>query len=327
MIVGAKEDTSSMSFFAPDLATPSRPVVEWEEADCPLCGGGHGSPLVEAPDPTPGGAGLWFAVVQCQDCGLCFTNPRPSRNSIGQFYSARYRPHRVRLRNKRWALRQRLVPSWCRAGKELQTLPWHGQGRLLDFGCGGGAFLDRMQRLGWQVRGIDSSAAAIEQVRTQLGLDALVGTLPHPDLRPGDFDVITMWQALEHVHAPLEVLHEAHTLLAPGGRLVVLVPNIDSLPFRWFGQNWYGLDLPRHLTHFSPWTLQLMLERAGFKLEPIRMIRHSDWLRSSARLAYQYRRGPHWHRWLRSKPASGLASWYSYLTHQSDCILATAVKP
>ena len=69
-----------------------------------------------------------------------------------------------------------------------------------------------------------------------------------------------------------------------GGQLLVGVPNIDSLPYRWFGPTWYGLDLPRHLTHFSPWTLQQMLER-GFQLQPVRMVRHSDWMRSSAKLA------------------------------------------
>jgi 2-polyprenyl-3-methyl-5-hydroxy-6-metoxy-1,4-benzoquinol methylase len=313
-----------MGFFPCEVAAPARPVVEWEEVNCPLCAGRQSAPLIEAPDPMPGNAGLWFAVVQCQDCGMCFTNPRPSARSIGQFYPARYRPHRIRRHRRRGWLR--VLPSGWRPGKEQQTLPWHGQGRLLDFGCGGGAFLQRMHRLGWQVIGIDSSVAAVDQVRTRLGLPALVGSLPHSELEAESFDVITMWQALEHVHTPMRVLREAYKLLAPGGQLVVLVPNIDSLPFRWFGSAWYGLDLPRHLTHFSPWTLQLMLERAGFQLGPIRMIRHSDWLRASARMARQHRRGPHWHRWLINKPASGVAAWYSYLTHQSDCILATALK-
>jgi 2-polyprenyl-3-methyl-5-hydroxy-6-metoxy-1,4-benzoquinol methylase len=340
-----------MSFFSAAPAAPPRPVVEWEEVDCLLCGSRHQAPLIEAPDPTPDGAGLWFAVVQCQDCGLCFTNPRPSAASIGQFYPARYRPHRVRVHSRR-SLRGRLLSGWARRCKEPQTLPWHGKGRLLDFGCGGGAFLERMHRLGWDVLGLDISATAVEQVQQCLGLKALAGTLPHPALQPESFDVITMWHALEHVHQPLEVLQHAHRLLAPGGQLVVAVPNIDSLPFRWFGSAWYGLDLPRHLTHFSPWTLQLMLERAGFKPEPVRMIRHSDWLRCSARLASQYRRRdlpvwhgaslpsdlsgrngtvpaprtPHWHRWLTGKPASGVISWYSYLTYQSDCMLVTACK-
>ena len=142
-------------------------------------------------------------------------------------------------------------------------IPWHGRGRLLDFGCGGGAYLERMHRQGWDVTGLDVSAAAVECVRTRLGLRALLGTLPHPELKPATFDVVTMWHSLEHVHEPLEVLRAAHQLLAPGGKLLVATPNIDSLPFRWFGQAWYGLDLPRHLTHFSSRTLRRLLERAG----------------------------------------------------------------
>jgi SAM-dependent methyltransferase len=159
-----------------------------------------------------------------------------------------------------------------------------------------------------------------------LGLPALLGSLPHADLRPRTFDVVTMWHSLEHVHDPMTALREAYRLLAPGGRLLVAVPNIDSLAFRWFGSAWYGLDLPRHLTHFAPWTLQLMLERVGFRVGPIRMVRHSDWLRCSARLACGSPRGPHWRRWLTGKLPSRLATWYGYLTRQSDCIMVSADK-
>jgi SAM-dependent methyltransferase len=166
----------------------------------------------------------------------------------------------------------------------------------------------------------------VARVRGELGLRALTGTLPHPELAAQSFDVITMWQALEHVHAPLEVLRAAHRLLAPGGKLVVEVPNIDSLPFRWFGRAWFGLDLPRHLTHFAPQTLVQMVEKAGFYPGPVRMVRHSDWLRSSARLACRDDAAPRWCRWLRGKAASGLAGWYSCLTGQADCIQVVALK-
>jgi SAM-dependent methyltransferase len=300
------------------LVPPSSLRVEWEEADCPLCGGRRWTMLLEAPDPAPGGRGLWFAVVQCIDCGLCFTNPRPSAASIGQFYSPVYGPHR--------APRRLFKERWRRSRKERQVLPWQGEGRLLDFGCGGGSYLQRMNRQGWRVTGIDISPRAVQRVRTQLGLEALVGSLPHPELRPESFDVITMWHSLEHVHEPLDVLREAQRLLAPGGRLLVAVPNIDSLPFRWFGRAWYGLDLPRHLTHFAPRTLRLMLEQAGFRVGRIRMIRHSEWLRSSARLACDGPAPHRWHRWLTAKPLSRLTTWYSFVTRQSDCMLATAER-
>src|SRR5438552_578873 len=105
-----------------------------------------------------------------------------------------------------------------------------------------------------------------------------------------------LWHSLERVHFPLAVLREVRRLLVPGGQLFRAVPNIDSLPFRWFGSAWYGLDLPRHLTHFAPWTLHLMLERAGFRVGQIQMVRHSQWLRSSARLACDTGMAAFWHR-------------------------------
>jgi SAM-dependent methyltransferase len=317
-----------MSLFPRDLAGPAiveGPVIEWEEPDCLLCGSRSGIPFVEAADAAPGGTGLRFAVVQCQECGLCFTSPRPNENTISQFYPAAYSPHRTpRPRRAHWR------PSWlgsaeCAGGEHL-GLSRSGQGRLLDFGCGGGSFLAHMHRQAWQVTGLDVSTTAVERVRSELGLPALLGSLPHPELRPASFDIITMWHSLEHVHAPLTILRAAHQLLVPGGRLVIAVPNIDSLPFRWFGPAWYGLDLPRHLTHFSPWTLQHILLRAGFRPGPVRMIRHSDWLRCSARRARQLRLARSWQHCLTSKVGSGLATWYTYLTRQADCLLVIATR-
>lgn len=317
-----------MSFSPRDVAAPvveSGPRIEWEETSCLLCGNRHCNPLVEAPDSTTGGTGMWFAVVQCQECGLCYTNPRPSAQSIGQFYPAAYRPHRTRQpRPPRW--KPRWLPLTGPTRRQHPILSWQGPGRLLDFGCGGGAFLAHMSRLNWDVTGLDVSPTAVDRIQNELGLPALLGTLPHPDLRPASFDVVTMWHSLEHVHDPMETLREARRLLVPGGRLIIAVPNIDSLPFRWFGSSWYGLDLPRHLTHFAPGTLHLMLERSGFHVGPIRMVRHSDWLRYSARLASQNSRGPGWHRWLQAKPASRLAAVYCSFTHQCDCMTVMAER-
>ena len=280
-----------MSFFPRELGSPAaehRPAVEWEESNCLLCGSRFWSQLVEGADNTAGGSGLWFVVVQCQQCGLCFTNPRPAQPSISRFYPESYQPHRspTQRRGKfRLLSAKRLGLTWVHRNNERQTLPAHGQRRLLDFGCGGGSYLQRMHKQGWTVTGLDVSEKAVLRIRDELGLEAFAGTLPHPALKPASFDVITMWHALEHVHDPLRVLRDARSLLAPGGKLLVAVPNIDSLPFRWFGGSWFGLDLPRHLTHFTPWTLTLMLQRAGYRPGHVKMLRHSEWMRSSARLA------------------------------------------
>src|SRR5262249_9220869 len=147
-----------------------------------------------------------FVVVQCQQCGLCFTNPRPTAASIGRFYPSGYRPHRTpRARqSRRW--RQALQQLFGWSENERRVLPLQGNGRLLDFGCGGGSYLARMPAQGWQVTGLDASALAVDRVREVLRLPAVEGTLPYPQFETASFDVITMWQVLEHVHQPLEVL-------------------------------------------------------------------------------------------------------------------------
>ncbi len=318
-----------MSFSLRDVSVheEARSGIDWEETPCLLCRSDNWSPLVEAPDPSVESAGRWFMVVQCRDCGLCFTNPRPTAESIGQFYRFDYLPHRSLAhvdQNPSWSMRLPIFRAWRSRRKYI---PVQGEGRLLDFGCGSGSFLLRMKRQGWKVLGLDSSEDLVQYLRDELNLPALAGSLPHPELPEESFDVITMWHALEHVHEPLEVLRAAYRLLAPGGRLIVASPNIDCLPFRWFGQAWIGLDLPRHLCHFAPWTLRLLLHRGGFRKVSVRQDRRSGWLRKTARLAERFHpRLSSWRRALKGRAASHLVSWYTYLLRQSDCMIAEAVK-
>lgn len=295
--------------------------VEWEEVECPLCANERATPTIEAPDSIPGGSGLWFAVVQCRECGLCYTNPRPTPESIQQFYPSQYRPHHAPVRPPR-----RLWSKFCmRSSVDEVAPPRHGPARLLDFGCGNGRYLRRMHRLGWQVLGMDCSKGAVKRVRTEWGLPALVGSLPHAELEPGSFELITMRQSLEHLHDPLAVLEEARRLLSSTGRLLVMCPNIDSVPYRWFGHSWYGLDLPRHLVHFTPYTLFLMLDRAGFRMGEVHMMPHAGWLRTSAQLGCRSRRAPRWYQWLTAKPVARITAWGCALLEQADsiCVLAT----
>src|SRR5437667_755325 len=157
-----------MSFFPQDLASagaPTGPVIEWEEPDCLLCNRRDPSPLVESADSTPGGTGYWFAVAQCQSCGLCYTSPRPNACTIGQFYPSTYAPHRTPDPQ-----RPRPRGGWFGRERPSRRNPyqpsWPAEGRLLDFGCGGGAFLERMHRHSWRVTGLDVSTSAVQRVRS-----------------------------------------------------------------------------------------------------------------------------------------------------------------
>jgi SAM-dependent methyltransferase len=320
--------TGQTMLITPSKAAPEellKPFVVWEEVPCPMCAGRNSSPLIEAQDVNGGPDGLWFVIMQCDSCGTCFTNPRPDLASIGQFYGGNYTPHQKHHRTpgkKRWNP-LRFLKGQPRV--EKRPIRWHGQGRLLDFGCGSGAYLQAMHQLGWKVVGVDMSIRMVERVRDELGLPAYAGTLPHLELEPQSFDVITMWHALEHVHEPTSVLREARNLLAPGGKLVISVPNIDSLPFRWFGRDWFGLELPRHLTHFTPPTLLQMLQRCGFATEPIQFVSHADWLRASARRITQRHRQPQMWQWLlQFRLPARILAWYAHYAKQSDCILAVA---
>jgi SAM-dependent methyltransferase len=292
--------------------------IVWEEAACPLCGYDAWMPLFEAADPLEIHDGLRFLVARCLHCGLCFTNPRPDPDSIRQFYPAEYscyhgKPHRA-------------AKSRSRTRDPIGAfLPIQGRGRLLDFGCGAGDFLQRMNALGWNVLGLDAAEAMIERIR-HLGLAAQTGSLPQPNWDDGSFEAITMWQALEHLHHPLEALRDAHRLLTPGGRLLVTVPNLDSLSSRSFGANWFGLDVPRHLTHFTSVTLGGMLHRAGFDKIAIHQEQRGSWIRRSARLAQERREHGLLTRWLRTRIGSGLAGWWGRWSGRGESLFAIAEK-
>ena len=306
------------------------PILEpdWEIPDCPLCGSRRRTGVVCAHHPEDSGEGPEMAVVRCEECNLAYTSPRPSEAIIGQFYPPDYEPHQPKRsrprRRARWWRRLRSRLGRFRPAR-LELAPF-GRGRLLDFGCGRGAFLEQMRPQGWSVLGLDCSPDVVRRIREALGLPAIAGTLPHDGLEPESFEVITMWASLEHVHRPLEVLREAHRLLVPGGRLIVSVPNIDSLPFRWFGSAWYGLRLPRHLTHFSPSTLRKMVERAGFTVVSLRMSWCSTWTQRSAELFGGQGRAPRRRAWFRRRLLASLLGRWCLLTRQSDSLVLSARK-
>ncbi len=312
-----------MPFLPPSLSEVPTPTkrFEWEEIACPLCLSWNWQPILEGPDWLGGEKGLWFAVVRCDRCGLCFTNPRPDPLGISQFYPPGYQPYDPLYRQKK--RRFSSCPKWLLRSSQQTFIG--DRGKLLDFGCGSGLFLQRMKQLGWEVTGLDISDRAVAHLREDKDVNVLLGSLPNHELPLEYFHVITMWQSLEHVHNPREVLQAANELLTSKGKIVIAVPNIDSLPFRWFGPAWCGLDLPRHLTHFTPFTLQQMLEETGFQVDSIQQLRHSSWLRKSSKLASRIHRIPSYP-WLQRSLFSRLVCYFSCLTNQADCMVVTAHK-
>jgi SAM-dependent methyltransferase len=237
-----------------------------ESAACNLCGGTHHSLVWNGEDWAYGFPGQ-FTLVRCEACGLAFLNPRPTRDEIGSFYPADYEPHRRASRALRSKFSNQLQ-QWRFRPRVRVVTRYVTQGRLLDVGCGDGGFLREMgRRPGWDVQGVEVNAEVARLAREQLGVDVVAGRLEDARFEDGCFDVVTMWDVLEHVHDPLATLDEVHRVLAPGGCFICSTPNADSIDARLFGRFWIGLDFPRHLYVFSPSTLLALLRKSGLQPE------------------------------------------------------------
>jgi 2-polyprenyl-3-methyl-5-hydroxy-6-metoxy-1,4-benzoquinol methylase len=201
-----------------------------------------------------------FSLFRCTECHLGYISPRPSEAMLVRlydqdFYEAPRTPNRL-TKNVHDMFLQR-----CRQRIERFVRP----GRLLDVGCGDGHFLRTMAAHGWDSVGYDfSPTARALAASANPRISILDGQLADHDLPDGSFDLITLWQVLEHIPEPLTLLRRLRRLLRPGGLLVVAVPNIDSLQAKIAGDRWWGLDIPRHLTHFGPKSLKRTLTTADF---------------------------------------------------------------
>lgn len=289
----------------------------WESPACPLCGGGNHVLAREAPEQDGPTGGPLFRLVRCSACGLVFLNPRPIEADIGRFYPADYEPHQPTAGTSN--------PN--KMERRLVGRPTAEHRRLLDVGCGNGAFLRRMNALGWEVCGVDPAASAVESIRQRLGLPALVGSVPHPELPPSSFDAVTLWQVLEHLHRPLETLGAIRDLLTPQGRLILSVPNVESRAAEFFGNAWIGVDLPKHMLHFSRATLRQMVEKAGFRVLSVQLLRESEWVRRSAELAVRRGCKSALMRLLTIRKASSFLSRWWHCRGRGDNILLVAEKP
>jgi 2-polyprenyl-3-methyl-5-hydroxy-6-metoxy-1,4-benzoquinol methylase len=234
---------------------------------------------------------------------------------------------------KRWSAKilATVLGSWLGWRRGSQTaLPFQGEGKMLDFGCGSGWYAHRMQQIGWKVTGMDFSEHASAQIRRHYNLPVLVGTLPHPEITPGSFDLITMGCVLEHVHWPHRVVEAAARALRPGGSLVVSVPNLASWGFRYFGTNWWPLELPLHLLHFSPGSLRRLMKAHGLEVSEMRMVARASWMRNSfaaARSPKGTSSGRLLTRLSGVRLIPSLMTRFTTWTGQADCILIHAKAP
>lgn len=209
----------------------------------------------------------------------CAPIPRPTLDAIGFYYPPDYQPYFSTRVGSAASAPDAARKGWVRrlAMRLLRPvnheLPRCAPGRLLEIGCGSGAFLHEMAQAGWQVRGIEPSLEAGSAARA-LGYAVDVGPLETAPDPAEPYDLIVGWMVLEHLHQPIAALEKLARWSAKGARLVASVPDAAAWEFKLFGDAWYALHLPGHLFHYTPRTLGQVLQRAGWRLE--RVIWHDN---------------------------------------------------
>lgn len=230
---------------------------------CPVCGDSSSSPFLVCKDHLVSHRN--FFIVKCNACSFRFTNPRPDEGEISTYYNSKQYISHNDSSNGIIGTVYRLVRGYALQSKlKLINRLNGGAGRVLDVGCGTGAFLETCKASGWNIAGIepDPTARAATMKRLQIDVPPSLDRLSRAEL----FDVITLWHVLEHVHNLDQTVRQLKKLLSEEGALLIAVPNSDSYDATYFKENWAAYDIPRHLYHFTPSTIESIFRKHGFRL-------------------------------------------------------------
>jgi SAM-dependent methyltransferase len=223
------------------------PRADAPPSSCPACAAGR-------PRPTP--SAFDDPLRACRSCGHRWVAD-PTRVPSAAFYD---HLHQEDLINP--------LPETARRVMNDDRLrlveEWRAPGRLLDVGCGDGAFLARAEARGWTVVGLETSPEAAERARAATRGTVVCAPLEQA-LLPGEFDLVTFWDSLEHLVDPAAALRRVRAHMRPGSVIAITMPNAAGAEARLWGRRWHYLDLSRygHLHHFTPRSLRRLLERAG----------------------------------------------------------------
>ena len=232
---------------------------------CPVCSGKQIKKVFAVKDYTV--SGELFTLYSCNDCSFIFTQDIPSRDEIGPYYASQ---NYISHSNTQKGLINKLyhkVRKITLVSKRNMIIAETGikKGSLLDVGCGTGAFLNEMKSAGWQITGLEPDETARKNALELFGIQ------PHPsdelfNLPAQSFDAITMWHVMEHVHELHEYTERLKELLKPGGRLLIAVPNYTSHDAGHYKEYWAAYDVPRHLYHFSPASMRVLMDQHGLEV-------------------------------------------------------------
>ncbi len=212
-----------------------------------------------------------FEIWECSNCTFRFTQNVPDEANISAYYqSAEYVSHsdtKQGIINRLYHIIR--IYTLQTKQKLVQKVTRLQNGTLLDVGAGTGAFANIMQQAGWKVTGLEPDATARANALSIYDLKLNELTNLH-QLESNSFDAITMWHVLEHVHDPHGYLQAYLNILKPDGRLIIAVPNCTSHDAAVYKNYWAAYDVPRHLYHFSPASMQVLLEQKAFLLEAVK---------------------------------------------------------
>jgi 2-polyprenyl-3-methyl-5-hydroxy-6-metoxy-1,4-benzoquinol methylase len=231
---------------------------------CPVCGSSDIHPILTAKDHSVSGED--FVIWQCQTCTLRFTQDVPDENSIGPYYQSQdYISHSNTSKGLLNKLYQAVRKFTLGQKSGLVISHTTQKGRILDIGAGIGAFLNEMKQKGWDIEGVEPDYGARQQARNLFAIDLKptpeLNQLPH-----GSYDAITLWHVLEHVEPLQDYVAQLKKLLTPNGRIFIAVPNYTSLDADLYGNRWAAYDVPRHLYHFTPRSIEVLVEKHGMKI-------------------------------------------------------------
>jgi len=212
-----------------------------------------------------------YEIWECEYCNVLFTQDAPQADKMDSYYSStEYISHSDtqegiinklyhQVRNITLSEKKNLIEKEC----GIAT------GKLLDVGCGTGAFINKMKKSGWQVTGLEPDQGARDKAYTLYNI-IVKPPVDMYNLPGGHFDVITLWHVLEHVHDLHGYIDQLKKLLTEKGRLFIAVPNHTSGDAENYKELWAGYDVPRHLYHFSPYSMNILMNIHGMQVKKIK---------------------------------------------------------
>jgi len=237
---------------------------------CPLCKSGLFLNALEVKDHAV--SKELFIVCKCTNCKVQFTNPRPQPDHIGRYYDfPEYYSHDDSAKNLTQLIYQSIRKIAIKQKVALINSLVLEKGELLDYGCGTGEFLNQAKIEGWNVSGCEPNEKA-RKLASQKISKKISSELHDLDSNQ-QFDVITLFHVLEHVHKLRKTVKSLLITLKPNGYLLIAIPNPESYDAKRYGDAWAGWDVPRHLYHFNTDAMKSFqevfdLELVGLKKMP-----------------------------------------------------------